>query len=101
ATAALLVELGADVTALDVKPTELAGVTSRLIDLRDATSIAAAAGTIDGPIDAVFSVAGLPGAPFSDLDTVTVNFIGARHLIEALVPKMRSGSAVACVASNA
>src|SRR2546423_1765994 len=41
------------------------------------------------------------GPPFSDIDTVTVNFVGARHLIESLVPKMRSGSAVVCVASNA
>ncbi len=101
ATAALLVELGAHVTALDVKPTELTGVTSALIDLRDRSSIDAAAAAVDGPIDAVFSVAGLPGAPFSDVDTVTVNFIGARRLIEALVPKMPRGAAAACVASNA
>jgi NAD(P)-dependent dehydrogenase (short-subunit alcohol dehydrogenase family) len=101
ATAALLVDVGATVIALDVKPTELAGVESHMIDLRDPASIAAVAGAIDGPIDAVFSVAGLPGAPFSDVDTVTVNFIGARELIEALVPKLSAGAAVACVASNA
>jgi NAD(P)-dependent dehydrogenase (short-subunit alcohol dehydrogenase family) len=46
-------------------------------------------------------VAGLPGPPFSDLDTMKVNFIGARHLIESLVPKMPTGSAAVCVASNA
>jgi NAD(P)-dependent dehydrogenase (short-subunit alcohol dehydrogenase family) len=101
ATAALLVDVGADVTALDVKATELEGVTSRLVDLREPASIDSVAGAIDGPIDAVFSVAGLPGAPFSDVDTVTVNYIGARYLIEALVPKMPPGSAAACVASNA
>jgi NAD(P)-dependent dehydrogenase (short-subunit alcohol dehydrogenase family) len=32
---------------------------------------------------------------------VTVNFIGARHLIEALVPQMDDDGAVVCVASNA
>jgi NAD(P)-dependent dehydrogenase (short-subunit alcohol dehydrogenase family) len=101
ATAALLVDVGATVIALDVKPTELAGVESHMIDLREPASIAAVAGAINGPIDAVFSVAGLPGAPFSDVDTVTVNFIGARELIEALVPKLSAGAAVACVASNA
>jgi NAD(P)-dependent dehydrogenase (short-subunit alcohol dehydrogenase family) len=101
ATAALLVKVGAQVTAFDVKPTELEGVTSRLIDLRDASSIDAAAAAIDHPVDAVFSVAGLPGAPFSDVDTVTVNYIGARRLIEALVPKMTRGAGAACVASNA
>lgn len=30
-----------------------------------------------------------------------VNFVGARHLIESLVPKMPRGSAAVCVASNA
>ena len=49
----------------------------------------------------MFSVAGLPGPPFSDLDTVLVNFAGARHLIESLVPQMPEGSAAAGVSSNA
>ena len=100
ATAALLVELGATVTALDVKPVELAGAESRTVDLLDTASIDAA---LEGlaPIDAVFSVAGLPGPPFSDMDVLTVNFIGARHLIESLIPKMAPGTAIACVASNA
>lgn len=101
ATTALLVELGASVTAMDVKPIETAGVTSITVDLLDPESIAAAADAIDGPVDALFSVAGLPGPPFSDIDVLTVNFIGARALIEALIPSMPAGSAIACVASNA
>src|SRR5207249_4783569 len=101
AAASALVELGANVTGLDVKPVELAGATSVQIDLKDRSSIDAVVGQINGPVDALFSVAGLPGPPFSDLDTVTVNFIGARHLIDSLVPKMQSGSAVVCVGSNA
>ena len=36
-------------------------------------------GEIDGPVDSVFSSAGLPGPPFTDLQTAIVNFIGARH----------------------
>lgn len=101
ATAGLLVELGARVTALDVKPVELAGATSVEIDLKDQASIDAAVAAIADPVDALFSVAGLPGPPFSDLDTTIVNFVGARHLIESLVPAMPAGSAIACVASNA
>jgi NAD(P)-dependent dehydrogenase (short-subunit alcohol dehydrogenase family) len=101
ATARILGDLGAEVIGLDVKPSDV-GVAQRLeVDLRDRTSIDAAVAAIDGPVDAVFSIAGLPGAPFSDLDTVLVNFFGARHLIESLVPKMPPGSAIACVASNA
>lgn len=100
ATARLLVELGARVTALDVKTVEVDGVESRTVDLREPASIDEAVAGL-GPVDAVFSVAGLPGPPFSDLDTLKVNFLGARHLVEALVPSMAPGSAVACVASNA
>ncbi|MEY2433735.1 MAG: hypothetical protein QOC92_3460 [Acidimicrobiaceae bacterium] len=101
ATASALIDLGANVTAIDVKPTELAVVASLEVDLRDKAAIDDAVAAIGEPVDAVFSVAGLPGAPFSDLDTVKVNFIGARHLIESLAPKMPAGSAAACVASNA
>jgi NAD(P)-dependent dehydrogenase (short-subunit alcohol dehydrogenase family) len=101
ATVALLLELGARVTALDVKPLETAGVTALTVDLSDRASIDAAVSAVTGPVDALFSVAGLPGPPFTDLEVTTVNFVGARHLIESLVPSMPAGSAIACVASNA
>jgi NAD(P)-dependent dehydrogenase (short-subunit alcohol dehydrogenase family) len=101
AAASALIDLGANVTAIDVKPTGLAVAASLEVDLRDKSAIDDAAAAIAEPVDAIFSVAGLPGAPFSDLDTVKVNFIGARHLIESLVPKMPKGAAAACVASNA
>jgi NAD(P)-dependent dehydrogenase (short-subunit alcohol dehydrogenase family) len=100
AVAAILTELGAEVIGLDVR--DAAGLDNLIrVDLKSQKSIDEAVSAISGPIDAVFSVAGLPGAPFSDIDTVLVNFIGARHLIESLVPSMPAGSAIACVASNA
>lgn len=100
-TARLLHELGATVTGFDVQE-PLGHVDAfHLLDLRDRRSIDAAVSSIHGDVHAVFSVAGLPGAPFSDLDTVLVNFVGARHLIDSLVPQMPSGSAAVCVASNA
>jgi NAD(P)-dependent dehydrogenase (short-subunit alcohol dehydrogenase family) len=100
ATAAILAELGADVVGLDVREPD--GVATFIeVDLRSRESIDAAVAAIGSPVDAVFSVAGLPGPPFSDVDTVLVNFVGARHLIESLVPVMPAGSAIACVASNA
>lgn len=101
ATAALLVEVGARVTAMDLAPVDVAGVRSIAVDLLDSASIDEAVGRVEGPVDALFSVAGLPGPPFSDLDVLTVNFVGARHLIEAVAVTMPAGSAVACVASNA
>jgi NAD(P)-dependent dehydrogenase (short-subunit alcohol dehydrogenase family) len=69
------------------------------VDLRDPAAIESAAASIEGPVDALLSCAGLPGAPFSELDTMLVNFVGARHLAEQLVPKMPSGSAIGAISS--
>ena len=101
ATARILVELGAQVTALDIKPTTVPGARALLIDLRDRASIEEVAASIDGPVDGLFSCAGLPGPPFSEWDTILVNFVGARHLAEQLVPKMSKGSAISVISSSA
>jgi NAD(P)-dependent dehydrogenase (short-subunit alcohol dehydrogenase family) len=101
ATAGLLVDLGADVIGLDVKPTDVPVKQFLTMNLGEKSSIDEGVAAIEGPVHAVFSVAGLPGPPFSDLDTMLVNFVGPRHLIESLVPKLAPGAAVACVASNA
>lgn len=101
ATASLLVQLGAHVTAMDINPVEIDGAESVTVDLLDQASIATAVAAVDGPVDALFSVAGLPGPPFSDLDTTTVNFIGARTLMEAFAQEMPAESAIVAVASNA
>ncbi len=99
ATAQALVDLEAEVIGLDVAPIEAPTKADVRVDLRDKTSIDAAVATIEGPVHALFSVAGLPGDPFSAVDTLLVNFVGARHLVESLVPSMPAGSAIACVAS--
>ena len=96
-------ELGATVTALDLKPVSTPVKTSMTLDLLDPASIESVIGEIDGPVDAVFSCAGLPGPPFTDLQTATVNFIGARALLEGLLDanQLPEGAAVACIASGA
>lgn len=101
ATAQILVDLGAEVTALDIKPTSVPVARSVEVDLRDRAAIEEAAATIDGSLDALFSCAGLPGPPFSELDTMRVNFVGARHLAEQLVPKMHAGSSISAISSSA
>ncbi|MBX7453985.1 SDR family oxidoreductase [Mycolicibacterium sp. 3033] len=101
ATAAILSDLGAEVTALDIKPTTVNVARSLIIDLRDRADIERAAAEIEGPIDGLFSCAGLPGPPFSEWDTMLVNFVGARHLAENLVPKMTRGSAISVISSSA
>ena len=101
AAAQILVDLGATVTALDINPTTVPVARSLTIDLRDRANIEAVAASIDGPIDGLFSCAGLPGPPFSEWDTILVNFVGARHLAESLVPKMSEGSAISAISSSA
>jgi NAD(P)-dependent dehydrogenase (short-subunit alcohol dehydrogenase family) len=101
ATAQILGDLGAIVTAVDIKPTTVAVARTLEVDLRDQGAIEQAAASIDGPVDGLFSCAGLPGPPFSEWDTMLVNFVGARHLTEQLVPKMPPGSAVSVISSSA
>lgn len=101
ATARILVDVGAVVTALDIKPSPVDGATSIIVDLKDQSAIEDYASSVTDPILGVFNCAGLPGPPFSDLDVMLVNFVGGRHLIEQLVPKMADDGAIAYVASNA
>jgi NAD(P)-dependent dehydrogenase (short-subunit alcohol dehydrogenase family) len=100
ATARILVDVGAEVIGVDVAPIQIAGVRGVRLDLRERAAIDAVTDEI-GPVDNVFACAGVPGAPFSELDTMLVNFVGGRHFIEQLIPEMREGAAIAWVASNA
>jgi NAD(P)-dependent dehydrogenase (short-subunit alcohol dehydrogenase family) len=100
ATARILVDVGAEVIGVDVAPIHADGVRGVELDLRDRAAIDAVTDEI-GPVDNVFACAGVPGAPFSDLDTMLVNFVGGRHFVERLVPEMPEGAAIAWVASNA
>ena len=99
ATAGLLVEAGAEVLGLDIKPVDLALAHFAGLDLRDPSSIESAALSVGGTIDALFNCAGVSHA-LPPLEVMKVNFIGTRYLTELLVPAMPSGSAVVSVASN-
>ena len=99
ATARLLVQLGAEVTGLDIRPTTVEGSRSVEVDLRDPGSIDQAAQAAGDPF-ALFNCAGLPPGPgFDPLDVMLVNFVGARLLIESVVPRMAAGGAIVYVAS--
>ena len=99
ATARLLVQLGAEVTGLDIRPTSVEGTRRIEVDLRDPASIDGAAHAVGSPF-AIFNCAGLPPGPgFDPVDVMLVNFIGARQLIESVVPNMAEGGAIAYVAS--
>ena len=100
AAARILADLGAEVHALDVAPVEYRVEQAIRMDLRDPAQIDAALDSIGSPIHALFSCAGVSGVPFSPLDVVKINFIGARHLVERAVrDHMPSGSSVAMISS--
>jgi NAD(P)-dependent dehydrogenase (short-subunit alcohol dehydrogenase family) len=96
-----LTELGAEVVGLDVRRPALQLKEFHEVDLGDAASIDGAVAAIDGPVNALFNVAGVSSGIGDPLRVVTINFLGTRRLTEALVQKMPPGSAIANVSSLA
>jgi NAD(P)-dependent dehydrogenase (short-subunit alcohol dehydrogenase family) len=56
---------------------------------------------IGGQVDSLFNIAGVSSGIGDALLVVTINFLGLRHLTEALVPAMPPGSSIAGVSSLA
>jgi NAD(P)-dependent dehydrogenase (short-subunit alcohol dehydrogenase family) len=99
ATVRDLLELGAEVHVFDMKEPTSDVASYRQVDLRSPEAIDEAVADLGGSLDALFNCAGLPGPPFSGLDTMLVNFVAARHLTSKAAEMMPSGSAVATISS--
>src|ERR1044071_169481 len=100
ATAELVLDLGADVVVMDYAPVTLSGVKAIQVNLADKASIGAAVDECGGPIDALFSCAGVAdGTPGIE----KINFIGHRHLIDRGIEKgyLGRGGAIAMISSTA
>jgi len=93
ATARLVGQLGADVVAVDVKKPSITHAQFLEVDCRDAGAIDEAVASIaaGGPIDALLYCAGLPGGSFSNVDVMSVNFLGLRHMAERCATHMERG----------
>ncbi|MBM3661107.1 MAG: SDR family oxidoreductase [Actinobacteria bacterium] len=96
-----LANLGAEIHVLDLKEPPVDVASYQAANLLDAQATADAIANIPAPIHALFNCAGLPGPPFSDLDTMTVNFIAMRHLAELCADRMTEGGAIASISSTA
>jgi NAD(P)-dependent dehydrogenase (short-subunit alcohol dehydrogenase family) len=94
-----LLQLGAEVHVLDLKEPNAKVAGFLPTDLREPDAIDAAVEKIGGHVDALFNCAGLPGPPFSGLDTMLVNFVAARHLTQRIAPMMDGRGAVATISS--
>lgn len=94
-------ELGADVIGLDKRRPALALNEFHDLDLADPASVDRAAAAVEGPVDALFNVAGVSSGIGDPPLVVTINFLGLRHLTEALIDKMPVGSSIVSVSSLA
>ena len=100
AVAADLTARGAQIVGIDqVEPKANLAAFHRC-DLADPAQIDATVGAIDGLIDGLVNIAGVPGS--APLETVIkVNYLAVRRLTEALLPRIADHGAVINVASTA
>lgn len=103
ACARTLVEMGAEVIAMDIAPVTAPVKETIEVNLMDEASIDRAVAELPGEIGVVLMCAGVPGPPrFDALQTMLVNFVGLRHCLDALIPKVKSpGGSIALITSVA
>jgi NAD(P)-dependent dehydrogenase (short-subunit alcohol dehydrogenase family) len=102
ACARTLSEMGAEVVALDIAPITAPVKQTIQLDLASPASIAAAVAKLPAEVPKLFVCAGVPGPPRCDaLQTMVVNFVGVRHCVEAILPRVPRGGAVALISSVA
>ncbi|ORW96610.1 MULTISPECIES: coniferyl-alcohol dehydrogenase [unclassified Mycobacterium] len=94
-------ELGADVVGLDKRRPAFELNAFHEVDLADPASIDRAVASVEGPVDALFNVAGVSSGIGDPPLVVTINFLGLRMLTEALIEKMPPGSSIVSVSSLA
>jgi NAD(P)-dependent dehydrogenase (short-subunit alcohol dehydrogenase family) len=100
AVAELVKDAGAEVVVMDRAEVTTPGVRSIHLDLADKASIEAAVAECAGPVHALFSCAGVAdGTPGIE----RINFIGHRHLIDALISggMLGRGAAIGLISSAA
>ncbi|MFC5748110.1 SDR family oxidoreductase [Actinomadura rugatobispora] len=99
AAARRVADLGGEVIVMDLAPVDHPVARAVKVDLRDPAAIDGALGELDGPIDALFAAAGVADGP----ELMRVNFIGHRHIIDALLRDglLTRGSAVCLISSVA
>ena len=101
AAAQLLVDVGAEVHALDIADIKVPVAQAIKTDMKNKASIDAAVTKLPSEIHALFNCAGVPHPPFSAFDTVMINFVGLRHLTDTLMPRVRQGGGIASISSTA
>jgi NAD(P)-dependent dehydrogenase (short-subunit alcohol dehydrogenase family) len=96
-----LTELGAYVVGLDKQPPSTDVAEFHALNLTDPASIDRAVASLGPDVDALFNIAGVSSGIGDPLLVVTINFLGLRHLTEAVLAKMAAGSSIVSVSSLA
>ncbi|MFD0689801.1 SDR family oxidoreductase [Actinomadura fibrosa] len=99
AAARRVAELGAEVIVMDRAPVDLPVAKAVQLDLADPDAAGRALDELGGPVDALFSAAGIADGPA----LMRVNFIGHRHLIDTMLHRglLPRGSAICFISSVA
>ena len=99
-TTEFLLAAGAQVIALDRNTPDLKVEQFVSVDFTKPETIDAAANSIDGEIDVLLNIAGVPGTVDPEI-VMRVNVLGLRMLTELLIDQIRRGGSVTHVASIA
>ncbi|GAA4548414.1 coniferyl-alcohol dehydrogenase [Pseudonocardia xishanensis] len=99
AVAEELTTLGASVVGVDRNEPPSGGHEFVRVDLQDPASIDDGVAALPAEIDVLVNCAGVSGA-LPPLQVMAVNFLGMRHLTEALIPRLRVGGAIGTISST-
>lgn len=100
ATARWFRERGDHVLAVDVRPCAGPAAQWLTCDLREADQITQTLAAIGDGWDVLAHVAGIPGTAEAG-DVLKVNYLGARLMLEGMLPRMNRGGSLVAVASTA
>jgi NAD(P)-dependent dehydrogenase (short-subunit alcohol dehydrogenase family) len=101
AAARLLRDLAAEVIVLDLREPTIDGVTFLATDLGNPEAIDATVALVGEPVHALLNCQGVSGAASGTrgCDVMRVNFLGVRHLSEAIMTHMPAGGAAVSISS--
>lgn len=101
ATCEMLLDLGAEIYALDVAEVDLPVKKSIKVNIGDKASIDAAFKEIPSHIDCFFGIAGVSGVKTDFKVTCMINFVGHKYMTEQyIIPAMTEGGAIAFMGSR-
>ena len=95
----LLIELGANVYAIDINPIDLPVTKSFQADLGRKETIERIIKELPDKIDAIFLCHAIAGFKGKELEVQLVNFYGQKYMLELLLPKVKDQGSITFISS--